>query len=228
MTAPAGLLPVAVPVDVPVRLGRAGAQEAAREELARQIYRDAGPGLTERVLRWVVEQVTRLLDEVAGVSPGGYAGVAMLVVLLVAAAVAIRLRVGPLARAAARDAALFTGADVTAAEHRARADRHAAAAQWAEAVRERLRAVVRSLEERALLEPRPGRTADEAAAEGGVVLPSCAPDLRAAARRFDEIWYGERPATRNDDALLRHLDDLVGAARVARSDAPGPALVPPR
>ena len=32
---------------VPVELGREAAQQAAREELAKQVYRDAGPGLVE-------------------------------------------------------------------------------------------------------------------------------------------------------------------------------------
>jgi len=58
-------------MSVPVDLGREAAQEAAREELAKQVYREAGPGLVERGLRWVYAQVTGVLDEVAGVSPGG-------------------------------------------------------------------------------------------------------------------------------------------------------------
>jgi len=202
-------------MSVPVDLGREAAQEAAREELAKQVYRDAGPGLVERGLRWVYAQVSDVLDEVAGVSPGGYAGVAMVLLLLVAAAVAIRLRVGPLGRRAALDQSLFVGRDRTADEHRAAADAHARAGEWAEAMRERLRAVVRSLEERAVLEPRPGRTADEAAAQAGAVLPGCAADLAAAARLFDDIWYGGRPARPEADASLRELDRAVRAARPA-------------
>jgi len=202
-------------MSVPVDLGREAAQEAAREELAKQVYRDAGPGLVERGLRWVYAQVTDVLDEVAGVSPGGYAGVAVVLLLLVAAAVAIRLRVGPLGRRAALDQSLFVGRDRTADEHRAAADAHARAGEWAEAMRERLRAVVRSLEERAVLEPRPGRTADEAAAQAGAALPGCAADLAAAARLFDDIWYGGRPAGPEADASLRELDRAVRAARPA-------------
>lgn len=200
-------------MSVPVELGREAAQQAAREELAKQVYRDAGPGLVERVLRWVVERAADLLDEVAGVSPGGYAGIAVLVLLVVAAAVAIRLRVGPLGRQQESERALFVGGERSADQHRAIAQAHAAAGEWAEAVRELLRAVVRSLEERAVLEPRPGRTADEAAAEAGLALPSCARDLSSAARLFDEIWYGGRPAGPESYSALRELDRAVGAAR---------------
>jgi len=207
-------MPLALPAEVPVELGREAAQELAREELARQVYRDAGPGLVQRVLGWLLDLLGRALREVGGVSPGGWAGVAVLVVLLVAAAVAIRLKVGPLGRSAARDAALFVGPELSARDHRERAELYAAEGEWAQAVRERLRAVVRTLEERGLLEPRPGRTADEAAAEGGRALPTCAQALRAAARVFDDVWYGGRTATADHDVQLRQLDEAVRTAVV--------------
>jgi hypothetical protein len=141
----------------------------------------------------------------------------VVVLLLVAAAVvAVRLKLGPLGRRATREEALFVGRTRTAAQHRAAADAHAAAGAWAEAVRERLRAVVRSLEERAVLDERPGRTADEAAAEAGRALPGCAAGLRAAAVLFDEVWYGGRPAGPASYAALRDLDAQVQAARPER------------
>ena len=198
---------------VPVELGRDEAAQLAREELAKQVYRDAGPGLVERLVRWLLEQAGRLLDGAAGVSPGGYAGLVVVLLLVAAAVVAVRLKVGPLGRRAAREEALFVGRTRTAAQHRAAADAHAAAGEWAEAVRERLRAVVRSLEERAVLDERPGRTADEAAADAGRALPSCAAGLRSAAVLFDEVWYGGRPAGPESYAALRDLDSQVQAAR---------------
>jgi len=198
---------------VPVDLGRDEAAQLAREELAKQVYRDAGPGLVERLVRWLLEQAGRLLDGAAGVSPGGYSGLVVVLLLVAAAVVAVRLKVGPLGRRAAREEALFVGRTRTAAQHRAAADAHAAAGAWAEAVRERLRAVVRSLEERAVLDERAGRTADEAAAEAGRALPGCAAGLRAAAVLFDEIWYGGRPAGPESYAALRDLDAQVQAAR---------------
>jgi hypothetical protein len=198
---------------VPVELGRDEAAQLAREELAKQVYRDAGPGLVERLVRWLLEQAGQLLDGAAGVSPGGYSGLVVVLLLVAAAVVAVRLKVGPLGRRAAREEALFVGRTRTAAQHRAAADAHAAAGAWAEAVRERLRAVVRSLEERAVLDERAGRTADEAAAEAGRALPSCAVGLRAAAVLFDEVWYGGRPAGPESYAALRDLDAQVQAAR---------------
>jgi hypothetical protein len=200
-------------MSVPVDLGRDAAQQAAREELAKQVYQEAGPGLTERFLRWLVDTATDLLDGAAGVSPGGKLGALVVLLLLVAAAIAVRRQLGPVRRAAGGDQPLFAGAERSAAEHRRAADAHAAAGEWAEAVRERLRGVVRDLEERGVLEPRPGRTADEAATEAGAVLPACAGALRAGARIFDDVWYGGRPGTPNADDELRALDQAVRSSR---------------
>lgn len=208
-------------LEVPVGLGREAARQAARDELAKHVYQQARPSLSERALRWVYEHVAHVLDRVAGVSPGGYVGVVVIVLLVVAAVVAVRLKVGPLARSARTESPLFLGRPRSAAEHRAAADRHAAAGEWAEAVRERLRAVIRSLEERSLLDPRPGRTADEAAAEAGRALPDCAAGLREAARLFDDVWYGGRTATQATDRTLRTLDERVQASRPVLSGTSG-------
>jgi Domain of unknown function (DUF4129) len=200
-------------LQVPVELDRAAARQAAREELAKQIYRDAGPSLSERVLRWFYEHLVRLLDGAAGVSPGGYTGLVAVVIVLVAAGVAFRMGVGPMRRAVNRDEPLFVGRARTAHQHRVAADEHAAAGRWSEAMRDRLRAVITSLEERTLIDPRPGRTADEAAAAAGEAVPGCAADLRAAAKAFDEVWYGGRPAGPGHDAALRALDEAVQGSR---------------
>lgn len=205
---------------VPVDLGREEAARLAREELAKEIYRSHRPGLVQRAVRWLLDKGMDLLDKAAGVSPGGHLGLVVLVLLVVVAVVAIRLRIGPVGRGAATEEALFAGRPRTAAEHRMAAEEHAARGEWAEAVRERLRAVVRSLEERALLDERPGRTADEAAREAGAALPACATDLRDAARLFDDVWYGGRPAGPGSDARMRAVDDAVRAARRRSSGAP--------
>jgi hypothetical protein len=200
---------------VPVDLDRAAAARAAREELAKQVYREARPSLSERALRWVYNYVSDLFDQAAGVSPGGYIGLVAVLLVVVVAVVALRMGLGPMRSSGSSEAPLFIGQARTAAEHRASADAHAAAGRWAEAVRDRLRAVITGLEERTLLDPRPGSTADEAAAAAAAVVPECAADLRAAARTFDDIWYGARPADASHDAALRRLDDRVRASRPA-------------
>ncbi|MGW4698552.1 DUF4129 domain-containing protein, partial [Kitasatospora cineracea] len=90
---------------------------------------------------------------------------------------------------------------------------HAAAGAWADAVRDQMRALVRGLEERTVLSPRPGRTADEAAAEAGRALPRHAAELASAARLFDDIAFGERPADEAAYRLLADLDHALGRTR---------------
>lgn len=104
---------------VPVELGRDEAARLAREELAKQVYRDAGPGLVERLVRWLLEEAGKLLDGAAGVSPGGYSGL-VVVLLLVAAGGAsgtVRSRVVP----TADDTGVFPAAREVAGELLARA-----------------------------------------------------------------------------------------------------------
>ncbi|KOV36917.1 hypothetical protein ADK97_11850, partial [Streptomyces sp. H021] len=85
--------------------------------------------------------------------------------LVVLAVAALWWRLGSPRRPATSASALFGYGVRSAADHRTAAASHAASGPWTEAVHERMRAVVRSLEERTLLDPRPGRTANEAAAE---------------------------------------------------------------
>jgi hypothetical protein len=86
-----------------------------------------------------------------------------------------------------------------------------------------MRALVRALEERALLDLRPGRTADEAAAEAGRALPEHADRLAAAARTFDDIAFGERAADRAAYDGLVALDRALAATRPVLAPTGGAA-----
>jgi len=201
---------------------RVAAREAARRELSTAIYHRDDPPLQVRVLQAVLRWLGRALDAAAAVSPGGALGLVALVALVVITVVVIRLRVGPMKAANRLPAALAAARPLTADEHRRTADRYAAEQRWAEAVRERLRAVARDLESRGVLDPRLGRTADEVAAEAGSALPELAPRLRAAAQLFDEIWYGGRAATAAADDRLRELDEAVRRRGVPVAAAAAP------
>ena len=195
-------------------LTREGARSAAREELSRRPYQEAQPPLLVRALARVLEEVGELLDSVPGV-PGGRGGVVLLVLLLLGVVTAVLVRLGPLQRGGARTGGVDTGQRLTAAGHREAAERLAGEGRFAEAVRERLRAVVRELESRGVLDARPGRTAGEVARDGGAALPEAADDLALAARTFDEVWYGGRTADASSYAQLVAVDDRVTRAKVS-------------
>jgi hypothetical protein len=102
--------------------------------------------------------------------------------------------------------------DLSAAAFASLADRLAAQGRYAEAVRERLRAMVRELVERGVIEHRPGWTVTELAAAAATVRPAVAAPLADATGMFSEIWYGQRPAHIGHDARMRGLAADVHAA----------------
>ena len=196
-------------------VGRDEARRAAERELSKGIYHQNQPGPVDRAINAVIDWIARLLDRVLGATPGGSWGLLVLLAIVVAGAAVVLWRTGPVRRGArARSPLAELSGDLDPAEHRRLADQHAEAGRYAEAVRERMRAIVRELETRAVLDPRAGRTADEVAREAGAVVPTIAADLRAAAAVFDEVWYGGRPATAQADALMRHADQRVRGARL--------------
>ncbi|MEW2221473.1 DUF4129 domain-containing protein [Streptomyces sp. NPDC006990] len=189
---------------------RLPAREDAERELSRSEYHQHDPSLLHRVLDWLWDRLGDLLRTAAEAAPGGSVGLTVLVLVLALLLVALRLRLGALrTRRTTGSAALFPDRLRSAADHRTAAESHARADHWTPAVQERMRALVRSLEERALLDPRPGRTADEATSEAAVDLPQLADRLRAAARTFDEVSYAGRPADPADYAHLRDLDNAL-------------------
>ena len=192
---------------------RGGAQAAARAELAKRGYHRNDPSLIDRGIVWLLKKLGKLLDASTRHAPGHALGLLLIIVILTAAVVLIVVRVGGVRRTAhAADQAIFGSGETTADDHRRAAAQFAADGLWAEAIRERLRAIARELEHRGVLDPRPGRTAAELSREAGVQLPALADDLRTATSVFDEVWYGGRIATPADEELLRRLD-----ARVAGS-----------
>jgi hypothetical protein len=214
---PGGVPAAPVPGTVPIDLGADPARALAREELARQVYREAQPDPLLAAVQWLSRRIADLLRAASGISPGGGWGLLVLVLLLVVVAVVVRRRFGPALRTAAVPGTVLGATELTAAEHRRLADGHAAAGRYDDAVRERMRAIVRALEERTVLEPRRGRTAGDAAREGGRALPDVAADLREAAHLFDETVYGGRPAGAPADARLREVDGAVAATRLVRA-----------
>lgn len=208
-------------------LTREAAREAAREELSRPEYAAAQPPLLVRLVGRVVTEIGELLDRASGAVPGGSVGVLLLVALVAGFVVVVLTRIGPLARGS-RATPLFAGSEQLSADaHRTLADEAAAQGRYADAVRERLRAVVRELEARGVLDPRPGRTAGEVARDGGAAVPRVADDLLRAATVFDEIWYGGRVADAASYATLVDVDEQVTGGQLVLSELIGADGAPP-
>lgn len=194
-------------------LSREAARRAAREELLDRRYDEAQPPLLARIVGRVLREIGELLTRAAGNAPGGRLGLLLFFGLIALFATVVIVRLGP-SRSRSSSALFDTGRVLTAADHRALAERAAASGQWAEAVRERLRAVVRELEARGVLEPRPGRTAGEVARDGGRAVPALVEPLRRGTTVFDEVWYGGRAADASSYAVLLAVDEAVTQSRM--------------
>lgn len=211
---------------VPVEPDRDTARSWAAAELTGREYQAAQPGLLARAWSWLSERLQQLPV------PDGTAPRFVLLAVFLAAVLAVGYAVqrsGGLRRQV-RSAAVGVFGELarTAADHRAAAETAEREQDWATAVVERFRTVARELEERAVLVPQPGRTADEVAVDAGAWLPDLAGRLRAGARLFDDVRYGDRPASADAAGTLRELDDAVRKAKpVADAAAVPVGLVAP-
>jgi hypothetical protein len=197
-------------VTTPPPISRAGAQHAAHRELAKAIYHRQQDPLLVRAVKAVGHWLSRALNGVPAGSGGGGVWLALLVLAAVVVCVVVWRRAGTPRRAAtAAGGVLAGGRAMTAAEHRALAAAAAGRGDHETAVLEQMRAVVRALEERGVIEARPGRTAAEVAREGGGGMPAATRDLAAAARVFDDVVYGGGAAGPGEVETLRAADRAV-------------------
>jgi hypothetical protein len=200
-------------------IGRHQAQILARRELA-------------KVSIWtrILHDIEQLFNTSANAVPGGWFGLVVFGVIVVVLVIAILSWARPAAGRRIRARSVLGGTARTAEDYRLSAARFADAGDYGEAIVEAVRAIAAELEERGILRPRLGRTANELAIEAGGELPELAADLRSATGLFDDVRYGDRPGTQAGYELVRRLDARVRTAPVTTTDgtraAIGDLLVP--
>ena len=194
-----------------IDIDRDAARDAAQSELDKPIYPRGS--LTDQLTAWLDELLYKIM--VGGASiPGGWLTISVLAVLVVVAVI-VAARVARRTMRTNRNSgiALFGAQEMSSSEHRATAEQYAARGEWASAIRHRVRAVARHLEETAVLDQVPGRTATELARDAGAAIPGLSGELRRAADSFNDVTYGELPGTEAayraivdlDDDLVRHV-----------------------
>jgi hypothetical protein len=150
----------------------------------------------------------------------------LLTLLAIALVVAIQIARRTMRTRRGGDYQLFEAAQLTAAQHRETAERYAAEGDWTAAIRHRLRAIARQLEETGVLNPAPGRTANELARDAGQALPHLTDELSEAATAFNDVTYGEVPGTQDAYQTIADLDDHLRLRAPAGASAAGyPAQV---
>jgi hypothetical protein len=202
-----------------IDIDRDAAHQAAEAELNQPIYTKASA--TQQILDWINEMLYRLLQKTASI-PGGWLTIAVLLTLLaIALVVAIHIARRTMRSRRRGDYQLFEAAQLTAAQHRQTAERYAAEGNWTAAIRHRLRAIARQLEETGVLNPAPGRTANELARAAGEVLPHLTDELSQAATAFNDVTYGEVPGTQSAYQMIVDLDDHLRMRAPAGASAAG-------
>ncbi len=193
-------------------IGRRAARELARRELAEVSF-------WERILR----SITRLFNSAGGTVPPGWFGLIVLASLAVLVIIVVLFWVRPARAHRASADPVLTGKSRTAQDYRREAQRLAAARDYAGAIVDGVRAIAAELDERGILPPGPGRTADELAFEAGRELPALAADLLAVTRLFDDVRYGDKDGSMAGYELVTRVDADLRSAQVASQPAP-PAL----
>ncbi|BCW55212.1 uncharacterized protein DUF4129 [Arthrobacter sp. AG367] len=207
----------------PVRPGAGEARRWAEEELAKREYRDAAPSWLGTLWRNFLDWLQSLDGSQGDAAPVPSPVIALVIAAIIAAAVILAR---PRLHARSRQARDVFEREPTlgATDYRARAEAAAAAGKWGDAVVDRFRAVVRSAEDRAILDPQPGRTADEAARALSVPFNSQSGRLARAAATFDGVRYGNRAADSGDYRQMVELDTALDAMKPATA---GTAAVTP-
>lgn len=198
---------------------RGQGQRLARNELSRMIYHPSVP-LDVRIYDAVQRVLSRFYADVTSVTPGGWWGFVALAALLVIVVGLVLVSIRPVGRRHRQASSpLWTGRPLTARQRREQAQRLADSGDFSAAILERMRAIAAGLEERSVIMPNPGLTADELASEAGHALPAHADTLRQAAGLFDDICYGKRQGTAQEYGRLRDLDVATQNARPAAERA---------
>lgn len=206
---------------VPIDIGRDEARDLADRELSSPRYAEETSSWLRQALEWIWARVLDLID-LAGGGTAGRIVIAVAAAALIGGVVLVIRRARPdVGRSVDGAPAVFGDRRLTAAEYRAAADAAAADGDWSAAVVDRFRALAAELEDRGVIEPRVGRTADELAREAGTAMPPIRADIDAATTLFDEVRYGGHAADADDHRQVQRLDDTIrrGARRDGGRDA---------
>lgn len=207
--------------DTPLDPDAPEARRWLEDELAKPEYRNAEPNAFDLAMQAIRDWIVSLFEGATGI-PGPLLtllGVLVVVVLVVVGLLVFGL---PRLRRRRRAAApLFDDDDRRdLATLRRAAEAAASAGDWALAIEERFRALVRGTVERDLIRVHPGTTARGIAEAAARPFPGDAGALRTAAADFDAVRYLGRAGTHDGYLRLTELEQRLAATPPARDELP--------
>lgn len=208
------------PRQVPVTPDSDDARNWLSDELAESSYQEAKPGFLEQLWNAVLDWLFGLFENFQSLDAG--IGTTLLAVgsaiVIIVAVLLVRPRLNA-RRGSSQPAVFDDGVLRSAARHRELADNAAGAGDWDTALTERFRAIVRSAEERGVIDEQPGRTAGEVAMQLEGAFGTSRDSIVWIADRFNEVHYGSQPADNADYVRAVSLDSMLLEARPALSAA---------
>jgi hypothetical protein len=208
-------------------LGPDEARERILEELSKAEYDDS-PGFVAWLLGTIEDWLNSLMVGIDGSSASQAVIVVLVVLALVAVVVLVLRRTGMLRRSPslAVEAALDAEPVLSAEELRGAARTAIDAGRVDDGTVLALRALVRDLEERTLLDVATGMTAHEAAQRATASFPDLRGRLQRGADAFDTAAYSVRSAgPKQAEDLLRLAEYIAETAPDLAASAPQPASV---
>ena len=192
-------------LDPPLDPSGSEARSKLRNELLHPEYHQQN--LLQQILGWIERKVSSGIDAASQAPPLSTLMAMLLFVALVAGLAWLASRARRTARDRGEKRAVLTEEVVTAAELRARAEAALAAGRFEEAVVEGFRALAVRQVERGRLTDTPGATAHEVADLLAAEYPASRDRVQAGALLFDQVLYGDRPASREQAMSVLALDD---------------------
>lgn len=187
------------------------ARSELRRELLKPEYHDTD--VLGRILDWIDRALDQTVDR-ASSSPPLATFATILAFLLLGLGLAWLLsQARRTPRLPGSAGPVVEDRSATADELRAAAERALTAGRHEVAVVDGFRALAVRQVERGWIDERPGATAREVAAALGAAHPEQHHRVAAAAGLFDEVRYGDRPATRDQAVAMLALDDALAGVR---------------
>ena len=175
------------------------------DELSGPDYHD--PWL-DTVIRWVLEQLAKLLNGANNLANGGLSPVITALVAVVVIALLVwvlpKVRREPVANHS--DAAVLEDVTITPRHYRDLAAEALRDGRYDDAVLDGFRAIAKEMSDRRVLDDAPGRTAHEVSLALASPFPDHAARLARAADLFDSVRYGHRRATAYQAGQIHQLD----------------------
>ncbi len=182
-----------------------------RRELLHPEYHQQN--VVEQAITWLQRQVGKGIDAASHAPPLSTFAAMLVFLLLAGGLVWLLSRASRTARQPAAQGPILADESVSAEQLRTRAETALAEGRHAAALVDGFRALAVRQVERGRLDDLPGATAHEVAAALASAYPEQRERVGASAALFDQVLYGDRPATREQAAAVLALDDELAGRR---------------